>query len=106
MVKNVKNATLQAVHTVAVVKAVQCQERNVVLDGWPPPNSSSEKELTRKDRSNPCSTKIRILVDSWALTRAESRRMQANNVCADCGTTPHDVKHLFVCPTTLIPSVF
>ena len=29
------------------------------------------------------------------------------DVCADCGTTPHDVKHLFVCPahpTTLIPS--
>ena len=29
------------------------------------------------------------------------------NVCADCGKTPHDVKHLFACPahpTTLIPS--
>ena len=28
-------------------------------------------------------------------------------VCADCGTTPHDVKHLLVCPahlTTIIPS--
>ena len=29
------------------------------------------------------------------------------DVCADCGQTPHDVKHLFACPvhpTTLIPS--
>ena len=63
MVKNDRKATL---HTAAVVKAVQCHERNVVLDGRSPPIINSEKELTRKD-----------IVDSWALTRAESRRMQA-----------------------------
>ena len=28
---------------------VQCHERNVVLDGRPPPINNSEKELTRKD---------------------------------------------------------
>ena len=48
MVKNDRKATL---HTAAVVKAVQCPERNVVLDGRPPPISNSEKELTRKERS-------------------------------------------------------
>ena len=47
MVKNY----IQALHTAAVVKAVQCHERNVVLDGRPPPISNSEKELTRKERS-------------------------------------------------------
>ena len=29
------------------------------------------------------------------------------NVCSDCGTSPHDVTHLFTCPahpTTMIPS--
>ena len=51
MVKNDRKATLQALHTAAVVKAVQCHERNVVLDGRPPPISNSEKELTRKERS-------------------------------------------------------
>ena len=57
MVNNDKKATLQALHTAAVVKAVQCHERNVVLDGRPPPINNSEKELTRKERS----TKIRTL---------------------------------------------
>ena len=55
MLKNDRTATLQALHTAAVVKAVQCHERNVVLDGRS--ISNSEKELTRKERS----TKIRIL---------------------------------------------
>ena len=99
MVENDRKATLQALHTAAVVKAVQCHERNVVLDGRPPPISKSEKELTRKEgstlaqlRSGYCS---RIKKDANV------------DVCANCGTTPHDVKHLFVCPahpTTLIPS--
>ena len=51
MVENDRKATLQALHTAAVVKAVQCHERNVVLDGRPLPISNSEKELTRKERS-------------------------------------------------------
>ena len=51
MVKNDRKSTLQALHTAAVVKAVQCHERNVVLDDRPPPISNSEKELTRKERS-------------------------------------------------------
>ena len=51
MVKNDRKATLQALHTDAVDKAVKSHERNVVLDGRPPPIRSSEKELTRKERS-------------------------------------------------------
>ena len=43
MVKNDRKATLQALHTAAVVKAVQCHERNVVLDGRPLPVSNSER---------------------------------------------------------------
>ena len=59
MVKNDRKATL---HTDAVDKAVKSHERNVVLDGRPPPRSSSEKELTRKERSTlPPLTKIQIL---------------------------------------------
>ena len=59
MVKNDRKATLQALHTDAVVKTVQYHERNVVLDGRPPPRSSSEND--QKGTFNPCSTKIRIL---------------------------------------------
>ena len=40
MVKNDRKATLQAD---AVDRAVKCHEWNVVLDGRPPPISSSEK---------------------------------------------------------------
>ena len=47
MVKDDRKATIQALHTAAVVKDVQCHERNVVLDGRPPPISNPEKELTR-----------------------------------------------------------
>ena len=49
--QNDRKATLQVLHTDAVDKAVKSHERNVVLDGWPPPISSPEKGLTRKERS-------------------------------------------------------
>ena len=52
-----RKATLQAFHPDAVNKAVKSHEKNVVLDGRPPPISNSEKDLTGKERS----TKIRIL---------------------------------------------
>ena len=48
MVKNNRKATLQALHTDAVDKAVESHAWNVVPDGRPPPISSSEKDLTRK----------------------------------------------------------
>ena len=99
MVENDRKATLQALHTAAVIKAVQCHERNVVLDGRPPPISNSEKELTRKERST-----LAQLLGSY---KSRIKKDANLDICADCGTTPHDVKHLFVCPahlTTLIPS--
>ena len=43
MVENNRKATLQALHTDTVNKAVQNQARNGVLDGRPPPISNSEK---------------------------------------------------------------
>ena len=106
MVNNDRKATLQALHTAAVVKAVQCHERNVVLDGRPPPIIDSEKELTRKER--PTLAQLRSghcrLLGSY---KSRIKKDASLDVCADCGTTPHVVKHLFVCPThptTLIPS--
>ena len=95
MVENDRKATPQALHTAAVVKVVQCHEKNVVLDGLP--ISNSEKELTRKERS----TLVQLRSGNCRLQGyCKSRIMKdANlNVCSDCGTAPHDVKHLFVCP--------
>ena len=96
MVKNDRKATLQAPHTAVVVKAVQCHERNVVLDGRPPHISNSEKELT---------TLAQLRSGYCRLLGAYKRRIKKDanlDVCAECGTTPHDVKHLFVCPATRI----
>ena len=51
MVEKDRNATLQAFHTHAITKAIKSTERNVVLDGRPPPISNSEKDLTMKECS-------------------------------------------------------
>ena len=85
---------------------VQCHERNVVLEGRHPPISNSEKELTRKERSILAQLRFgycRFLGSYKSIIKEDA----SLNVCADCGTTPHDVKHLFICPahpTILIPS--
>ena len=106
MVNNDRKATLQALHTAAVLKAVQCHERNVVLDGRPPPINNSEKELTRKERSTLAQLRSGHcrLLGSY---KSRIKKAASIDVCADCGTTLHDVKHLLVFPahpTTLIPS--
>ena len=104
MVNNDMKATLQALHTAAVVKTVQCHERNVVLDGRPSPINNSEKELTRKERS----TLAQLRFGHYRLMGSYKSRIKKDvsfDVCADCGMAPHDVNHLFVCavhPTTLI----
>ena len=81
-------------------------ERNVVLDGLPLPISSSEKDLTRKEHSTLAQLRSGYcrLLGSY---KSRIKKDASLNVCADCSTTPHDVKHLFVCtahPTTMIPS--
>ena len=106
MVKNDRKATLQTLHTDAVDKAVQSHERDVVLDGRPPPIRGSEKDLTRKERSTLAQLRSGYcrFLGSY---KSRIKKDASLNVCADCGTTPHDVKHLFVCPahpTTMRPS--
>ena len=46
-----RKATLQAIHTDAVNKAVKYQKKNIVLDDLPHPINNSEKDLTRKERA-------------------------------------------------------
>ena len=51
IVEKDRKATLQALHSEAVTKAIKNHERKVVLDGRPLPISNSEKDLTRKEWS-------------------------------------------------------
>ena len=98
--------TLQAIHSDAVNKAVKDQKNNIVLDGLPHPINDSEKDLTRKERA----TLVQLGSGYCKLLGSYKSRIKKDaslDVCADCGKTPHDVKHLFACqahPTTLIPS--
>ena len=77
-----------------------------MLDGRPTPISNSETELTRKERP----TLAQLRSGYFRLMGYYKSRIKMDaslNVCADCDTTPPDVKHLFVFlahPTTLIPS--
>ena len=51
MLADNRKATLLAIHTDAVNKAVNDQKNNIVLDGLPHPIIDSEKHLTRKERA-------------------------------------------------------
>ena len=106
MLADKRKATLQAIHTDAVNKPVKDQKKNIVLDDLPQPINNSEKYITRKERATIAQLRSGYceLLGSY---KSRIKKDASPNVCADCGKTPHDVKHLFACPahsTTLIPS--
>ena len=100
-----RKTTLQAIHTMAVNQAVTSLGRNVVLDDRPPAINISEKELTRMERT----TLAQLRSVHCILLSSHKSRISKDvslDVFADCGKTPHDVKHLFNCPahsTTMTP---
>ena len=106
MLADNRKETVQAIHTDAVNKTVKDQKNNIVLDDIPHPINDSEKDLNKKKhailaqlRSGYCK-----LLGSY---KSRIKKDASLNVCADCGKTSHDVKHLFDCPahpTTLILS--
>ena len=107
MLANNRKTTLHAIHSDAVNKAVKDEKKNIVLDGLPHPINDSEKDLTRKELA----TLAQLRSGYCKLLGSYKRRIKkdaSQNLCADCGKTPHDVKHIFACPahpTPLIPSV-
>ena len=67
---------------------------------------TTEKDLTRKERATFAQLRSGYckLLGSY---KSRIKKDASLDVCADCGKTPHDVKHLFACPahpTILIPS--
>ena len=106
MIANDRKPTLQAIHTMTVNQAVTSLGRNVVLDDRPPAINISEKELTRKERTTLAQLRSGHcrLLGSYKSSISKDVSL---NVSADCGETPHNVKHLFNCPahpTTMTPS--
>ena len=92
MVANDRKATLRPIHTREVN-----QEVNVVLDNRPPLINNSENVLTRNEgtilgqlKSGHCR-----LLGSY---KSRIDKDDNLNVCTDCGSTPHAVKHIFNCP--------
>ena len=106
MIAKDMKATLQAIHTLVVNQAVTSLIMNIVLDDRPPLINISENELTRKERT----TLARQRSGHCKLLGSYKSRISKDaslDVCADCGKTPHDVKHLFNCPAhpaTITPS--
>ena len=107
MIAKDRKPTLQAIHTMAVNQAVTSLRRNVVLDDadGPPLINISEKELTRKERT----ILAQLRSGHCRLLGSYKSRISKDaslDVCADCGKTPHNLKHLFnfpAHPTTMIP---
>ena len=105
LLANNRKATLQAIHSDAVNKAVKDQKKNIVLDCLPHPINDSEKDPTRKERA----TLAQLRSGYCKLLGSYKSRIEMDaslDGCADCSKTAHDIKHLFACPaytTTLIP---
>ena len=71
-------------------------EPMMVTKDRPPPISNSQKDLIRKERS----TLAQLRSGYWGLLASYKSRIKKDaslNACDNCGMTPHDVKHLFVC---------
>ena len=95
MLADNRKATLQAINTDAVNKAVKDQKNN--LGDLKHTINDSEKYLTRKERATLAQLRSGYckLLDSY---KSRIKKDASLNVCTDCGKTPHDVKHLFACP--------
>ena len=90
MLANNRKATLQAIHSGAVNKAVKDQKNNIVLDGLPHQINDSEKDLTRKERA----TLAQLRSGYCKLLGSYKSRIKKDASLVDCGKTPHDVKHV------------
>ena len=94
----------QNLHTDAVHSAIQLQGNNRVLKKRPPPISDEEQRLNRRQRctlSQLRSGHCHLLQDYKHMVFGEP-----SDICTDCGASPQDVTHLFVCtthPTDLSP---
>ena len=92
----------QNLHTHAVDSAIQGNNR--VLKKRPPPIADEEQRLNRRQRC----TLSQLRSGHCHLLQDYKHRVfgEPSDICTDCGASPQDVRHLFVCtthPTDLSP---
>ena len=70
--------------------------KNKVLDDYPPPINDEETLLKRSQRTTLSQLRSRYC----RLLRSYKHRLddEMEDSCLECGTSPHDVRHLFNCP--------
>ena len=90
-----KKESLQNLHTHAVDWAIQLLGNNRVLKDRPPPIADKEKRLNRKQRC----TLTQLRSGHCHLLQDYKNRVfwEPSDICADCGVSPQDVRHLFAC---------
>ena len=94
----------QNLHTHAVDSDIQLQGNNRVLKKRPPPISNEEQRLNLRQRC----TLSQLRSGHCHLLQDYKHRVlgEPSDICTDCGASPQDVRHLFVCtthPTDLSP---
>ena len=95
---------LSKIHTKLVDDCISTYDNNRVLSAQPPDISAAELSLPRHQRT------FLNQLRSGFCSKLNSFKSRINphitNSCPNCGNTPHDVNHLFNCPsnpTTLQP---
>ena len=106
MLADNRKATLQAIYTDAVNKAVKDQKKEYIVR-W---SSTPNQRLRKRPNQEGTPTLAQLRSGYCKLIGSHKSRIKKDaslNVFADCRKTSHDVKHLFACPahpTKLIPS--
>lgn len=84
-------------HTFFVEHTIEGLSENRVLRSRPPNISKDEKNLPRNTRST-----LSQLRSGWC-KKLNSYKARIDDsipdACPDCGNSPHDVNHIFSCPT-------
>ena len=88
---------IKKLHTSIVKSTLNTLKPNVLLNGRPPPISEKEKKLPHFVRRR----LSQIRSGYCNLLNSYKNKIDPNiqHICPDCGSTPHDVIHLFNCAT-------
>ena len=87
---------MKSIHTVDVRSAINNYSTNPITANRPPPIDGSEQELPRRTRA----TLAQLRSGCCHITNHYMSRInpEIQDIFPNCGTSPHDVHHLFNCP--------
>ena len=87
---------MKSIHTVDVRSAINSYSTNPITANRHPPIDGSEQELPRRTRAT-----LEQLRSRWChIPKHYMSRInhEIQDICPNCGTSPHYVHHLFNCP--------